>query len=70
MNKKIIYSFQKMNTAIFHGKRNRKCAELALPCDDSEDELAFSDRTLQKKKKKNGSCGCQNFTVTNMVETF
>ncbi len=32
-----------MNTAIFHAKGNRKSAELAPPCDDSEDELAFSD---------------------------
>ncbi len=30
--------------------RNRKSADLAIPCDDSEDELAFSDRKLQKKK--------------------
>ncbi len=41
-----IYFFQKMNKAIFHGMCNRKCAELALPCDDNKDELAFSDRTL------------------------
>ncbi len=27
MNKTIIYSFQEMNTAIFHGKGNRKSAE-------------------------------------------
>ncbi len=27
MNKTIIYSFQKMNTAIFNGKGNRKSAE-------------------------------------------
>ncbi len=50
MNKKIIYPFQKMNTAIFLGKGNRKSAELALPCDDNEDELAFSDR--------NNECVC------------
>ncbi len=50
MNKKIIYSFQKMNTAIFHWKGNRKSAELALPCDYNEDELAFSDR--------NNECVC------------
>ncbi len=37
MNRKIIYSFQKINTAIFHGKSNRKSAELALPCDNNED---------------------------------
>ncbi len=43
MNKTITYSFQKMNVAIFHAKGNRKSAELAPPCDDSEDELAFSD---------------------------
>lgn len=38
-----MYSFQKMNTAVFYGKGNKKSAELALPCDESEDELAFSD---------------------------
>ncbi len=39
-----------MNTAIFHWKGNRKSAELALPCDYNEDELAFSDR--------NNECVC------------
>uniref|UniRef100_A0A673JYK2 PiggyBac transposable element-derived protein domain-containing protein n=1 Tax=Sinocyclocheilus rhinocerous TaxID=307959 RepID=A0A673JYK2_9TELE len=38
-----MYSFQEMDTAIFYGKGNRKSADLALPCDESEDELAFSD---------------------------
>ncbi len=32
-----------MNTAVFHRKGNKKSAELALPCDDNEYELAFND---------------------------
>ncbi len=43
MNKKSTYYFQNISTAIFNGKGKRKSAELALPCDDYEDELAFSD---------------------------
>ncbi len=45
MNKKIIDSFQKVNTAIFHCKGSGKSAELSLPCDDNEDELSFSDHS-------------------------
>ncbi len=39
-----------MNTAVFHGNGNRKSAELALPCDDNKDVLAFSDH--------NDACVC------------